>query len=280
MTTSHSFSRFAYFDTNILSELAKRPALWRPVSEHLIREDLTLAVSSQIAELSDVSRLHEALSSMLVALPSAVIKQWDVVLDEEVEAHPLTRSEGLLLHPLNALLLESNGPAQIQKFLDSEDLREARRRQREAATRLPDRFVELKDNFPPGPGGAYVKNQAPLFASLLTMQWLASSHFYFLQQFRDDIRRFHDQTIKSVRLYALVLYYKYYLRNREPKRPSDFGDLFHLYALPYCALAVVERDLANVLTQIKRNDTVLDATDIRDIDFIRGFAAHASQGTG
>ena len=217
---------------------------------------------------------------MLVSLPSAVIKQWDVVLAEQVMAHPKTRSEGLLLYPLNALLFESGGPVQIQDFLDSEDLREARRAQREAAARLPGRHAELKDNFPPGPGGAYVKDQGPLFASLLTMQWLAGSYLEFLQQFQDNIQGFHEETIKSVRLYALVLYYKYYLQNREPKKPSDFGDLFHLYALPYCALAVVERDLANVLSQIKRNDAVLDATEIRDIDFVRGFAAHASHGTG
>ncbi len=50
--------------------------------------------------------------------------------------------------------------------------------------------------------------------------------------------------------------------------------------LPYCAVAVVERDLANVLMQIKRNDTVLDSTEIRDIDFIRDFGAHASHDTG
>jgi hypothetical protein len=279
MTPTHSFSRFAYFDTNILSELAKRPALWRPVSEHLIREDLTVAVSSQVAELSDVSRLHGALSSMLMSLPSAVIKQWDVVLAEEVMAHPETRTESLLLYPLNAVLLEAGGPAQIQEFLDSKNVRDARRGQREAAARLPGRHAELKDNFPPGPGGAYLKNQAAFFASLLTMQWLAGTHLSFLQQFRDNIEGFREQAIKSVRVYALVLYYKYYLGNRVPKNPSDFGDLFHLYALPYCALAVVERDLANVLAQIKRNDTVLDATEIRDIDFIRSFAARASHGT-
>jgi hypothetical protein len=217
---------------------------------------------------------------MLVSVPSAVIKQWDVVLAEEVMAHPKTRSESLLLYPLNALLLESGGPAQIQEFLDSTDLRDARSGQREAAARLPGRHAELKDNFPPGPGGAYLKDQAPFFASVLTMQWLAGTHLSFLQQFRDNIEGFREQTIKSVRLYALALYYKYYLGSREPKKPSDFGDLFHLYALPYCTLAVVERDLANVLAQIKRNDTVLDTTEIRDIDFIRGFAAHASHGTG
>jgi hypothetical protein len=280
MTPTHSFSRFAYFDTNILSELAKQPALWGQLSEYLIREDLTIAVSSQAAELSDASRLHDALSSMLVSLPSAVIKPWNPVLEEEVIAHPEARSESLLLYPLNALLLEPAGPTQIREFLDSADLREARRGQREAAARLPNRHAELKDNFPPGRDGAYVKEQAPLFASLITMQWLAGTHLSFLQQFQDNIEQFREHTIKSVRLYALVLFYKYYLGHREPKRLSDFGDLFHLYPLPYCALAVVERDLANTLAQIRRNDRVLNGTEIRDIDFIRDFAAHRSHGTG
>jgi hypothetical protein len=69
-----------------------------------------------------------------------------------------------------------------------------------------------------------------------------------------------------------VLFYKYYLGGRDPKKPSDFGDLFGLYALPYCALAVVERDLANVLTQIQKHDPVLENVEIRDTSFVRSLA--------
>ena len=42
----HSFSRFAYFDTNIISHLAKNRQLWSKLSDFLIQNDLTLGISS------------------------------------------------------------------------------------------------------------------------------------------------------------------------------------------------------------------------------------------
>ena len=38
--------------------------------------------------------------------------------------------------------------------------------------------------------------------------------------------------------------------------------------IPYCELAIMERDLCDTLRQIKRNHTVLDSTEIRNIDFL------------
>jgi hypothetical protein len=64
-----------------------------------------------------------------------------------------------------------------------------------------------------------------------------------------------------------VIFYKYYLGQREPKKLSDFGDLAHLFVLPYCELAVMERDLCNVLNQIKRNQDTLKTTIVRDVNF-------------
>src|SRR5688572_17858599 len=164
---NHSFSRFVYFDTNILSELAKRPDVWSVVFRYLAREDLTVAIADQVAELSDVSRLHEALARMLVVLPSGVIKPSDMVLSEEVAGHPGTRSDSLLVYPLNALALEGRGSRLFEDFLASTNLREARIVQRRAALRLPGRIAELKSNFPPSATGVYTKEQASAFALVL-----------------------------------------------------------------------------------------------------------------
>jgi len=101
---SVSFSRFLYCDTNILSHLAKHPELWPRIAEYLLAYDLTIAVGTQVAELSDVDRLHKPLSSLLTAVPAGIIKQWDVVLSEEVSAHPGQRPDTLLAYPLDALL--------------------------------------------------------------------------------------------------------------------------------------------------------------------------------
>jgi hypothetical protein len=178
----------------------------------------------------------------------------------------------LLAYPLNALIIEEGGPAKLWDFLSSHGLRQARRGQREAALQLPARLALLKSNFPPASDGNYKKEQAPLFSFALTIQWLSAGHGSFLQQYKADVTQFRETVFKSVRLYAYVMYYKYYLGGRTPTKPSDFGDLSHLYALPYCPVVVVERDMANVLRQIQRHDDVLSSSEVLDIDFLKRLA--------
>src|SRR5215213_7684315 len=104
MTQEISFSRFVYFDTNILSILAKDSARWRPLQDFLYRDDLCIAVSgAQVAELSSDTRLHQPLNDLLTAVPSVLIKTADVILDEEVQAHPGRRKGTLMQYPLNTL---------------------------------------------------------------------------------------------------------------------------------------------------------------------------------
>jgi hypothetical protein len=262
-----SFSRFVYCDTNILSHLSKHRELWSPLSQYLLQHDLTLAVGSQVAELTDAPRLHEALAIMLTAVPAAIIKQWDVILEEEVRAHPDQRNDTLLSYPLNALLLQEGGPQELQAFLSSDALRKARSGQLAFAAQLAARHNELKSNFPPSAGETYTREQASSFAWMQTIQWLAKDHRNFLEQFQSNVVGFNDKTFSSVRLFGLVLFYKYYLGRRDPRRMSDFGDLAHLFAIPYCTVAIMERDLTNVLQQIKRHDPVLRSTTISDIGF-------------
>jgi hypothetical protein len=268
--SSHSFSRFVYCDTNILSHVAKSHELWRPLSDYLMQHDLTLGVGSgQLAELTDADRLHDQLAAMFVCLPSALIKTPDVVLSEEVAAYPNHRRNPLLLYPLNALLGERDGPEQLRQYLGSPALRAARRGQQESARLAARRHAELKDNFPPARGGKYTRAQAGEFAWIHVVQWLSEEHLSFLKQFGSDASLLQVGTFASVRLSSLVLFYKYYLAGREPSRPSDFGDLAHLFAIPYCVMAIMERDLADTLRQIKRHDEVLAETTICDIDFFK-----------
>jgi len=267
-----SFMRFVYCDTNILSHLAKHPALWPGWTNYLTSNDLTLAIGSQLAELSDATRIHESLVRLLTTLPAALIKPWDEVLSEEVAAHPRDRSAPLLMYPLNALHHEAGGLNKLREFLSSSGLAEARAGQRVAAKKLPERHATLQPNFPPGAGGKYAREQANEFAWVQALQWLVPTHRAFLEQFRSDPSRLRSETFKSVRLFSLVVYFKYYLGRREPTRSSDFGDLAHLYAIPYCEAAVMEKDLANVLSQIKRHDPVLESTEIYDISVVDRWA--------
>ena len=146
---NHTFSRFAYFDTNILSHLAKNKHLWPKLFEFLTQNDLTLGISgAQVSELSDAKNLHQVLVEMFVMVPSATLKNWDVILDEEVNAHPQKRTKPLLDYPLNAILLEKDGIQKLQDFLASKKLGEARKDQLNHAQQFAKRHTELKGNFP------------------------------------------------------------------------------------------------------------------------------------
>ncbi len=60
-------------------------------------------------------------------------------------------------------------------------------------------------------------------------------------------------------------------RSKSSQEDSDFGDLFHLFALPYCEEAVLERDLAETLRQIKRNHSILNSVEIGNIEYLDRF---------
>jgi|GEM_PF-1312288 len=259
-----SFSRFAYFDTNILSILAKDQARWRPLQDFLYRDDLCIAVSgAQVAELSSDTRLHRPLNDLLTAVPSVLIKPADVILNEEVQAHPRRRTATLLQYPLNAL----HGKQDFAQYLSSPELAEARREQRQTAQEWMRRLVDLKSNFPPSKTGKYTSDQADFFAWIITIQQLSGSHREFMERFRNDVANFKADVFLSAQIMGYAVFYKYYLAGRTPQ-DSDFGDMFHLHAMPYCKLVVVERNMCEVLRQVKRKHKVLDGVVLKNLRFL------------
>lgn len=260
-----TFSRFAYFDTNILSTLAKNISLWKPLQVFLYENDLCLALAEgQIAELSSDTRLHAPLNSLLTIMPSAFIKTHDVIFGEEVKAHPGRRIDTLFRYPLNALF----GKNDLENYLSSPDLKDVRDEQKNTAALWMQNIDGLKANFPPGRNGKYDKSQAWLFAWTLTIQELQADHLDFLEFFKTNVESFNAETFLSSQIAAYVVFYKYYLTGQSPKRSSDFGDMFQLRAMPYCDLVVVERNMCEILSQIQKNTSILDGVKIKNIKFL------------
>ena len=267
-----SFTQFAYLDTNIFSHLAKNKHLWNHLLSYLLQNDLCLSLSSaNLAELADAGFLHDDIVDFLLCMPSVVIKTWDIILKEEVAAHPKSRSQTLLLDPIIRLLLEKNGHETLKSWFSSPKLAKARREQLIYAKQIKMVHKELKGNFPPAKSGEYERHQADEFSSFIVMQWLVSTHRNFLTQFTDNPENFNTDVFCSIKLFGLVNFYKYYLGKRDVKKTSDFGDFAHLCHLPYCQLVIIERDLCNVLNQIKSNHNILQSTEITNIDFFKGW---------
>ena len=264
MPENEIYSRFAYFDTNILSIIAKDPTRWRPLQDFLYRDKLCLAISgAQVAELSSDTRLHQPLNDFLTAVPSALIKPAHEILDEEVNAHPARRSESLFAYPLNALY----GKQDFAQYLSSAALVQARSEQRQTARIWMQQLSELKSNFPPLKSGKYTVEQASIFAWTLTIQQISGSHRQFLEKFKNDVSQLKTEVLVSAQIMGLAVFYKYYLSNRTP-HDSDFGDMFHLHAMPYCKLIIVERNMCEMLNQIKRRHPVLEGVVVKNLRFL------------
>ncbi len=259
-----SYLRFAHADTNILSELAKDKNLWRPLQDFLHSNDICLAISgAQAGELSEARQLHVRLNLLLTSVPSALIKTADQVLDAEVGSHPTMWTGNIFVYPINAMF----GTSKLLDFLGSNDLLEARKSQRTTANLWMERLRDLKPNFPPAEHGKYTRHQADLFVWSLIVQELKISHPQFTLGFLDKVQKLQVRTFQSLQVMGYAIFYKYYLGGRTPK-PSDFGDMFHLYDIPYCRLAILERDLCQVLNQVKKNHKVLQRTTILNKDFL------------
>ena len=130
------------------------------------------------------------------------------------------------------------------------------------------RLTDLKSNFPPSKTGKYTSGQSDLFAWIITIQQLSSSHHEFMQRFRNDVTSFKAEVFISAQIMGYAIFYKYYLAGLTPK-DSDFGDVFHLHAMPYCRLVIVERNMCDVLNQVKRNHKVLDGVVVKNLRFLK-----------
>lgn len=258
--------KIAYFDTNILSYLVHNQQLWPRLHEFLTQNNYVLGISSaHVAELSEATRQHQALAELFMRVPSGILKTWEAIFAEEVHAHPQKREESLLAYQFAPS--DSDNLQRIQVFLSSQRLALARQDQLRYAQQMPERYSELQDNFPSSKTGKFTVSQADQFAWMQVIQWLGQMHRDFLIRFQNDIGHFHTDMFLSIRLFAHVIFYKYYIGKRKPQKTSDFGDLAHVFLLPYCDIIIMERDLCNILNQIKRNHDTLAATAIHTINF-------------
>ena len=266
----HSFSRFVYLDTCIFSHVAKTESLWRPLQDYLRDNDLCLALSgAHLLELSKAQDLHDSLAAILLRMPSAFIKPPHDVLKEEIVAHPQRRSASLLECPLNQELLTPGGPERVRDYFRNPTLQRWWPHHVELSAELPSRWDEVKDNYPPGKTGKYTRDQAAEFATCLIYQELCAVDRTFLETFRERVEDLKIEVFRSEVIRGLVTFYKYYLDQRKPKPRSDLGDLLHLYPIPYCELAVLERDLCETLRKISKHHGVLDSTAVSNIDFFK-----------
>ncbi len=258
---------FAYFDTNILSELASRPALWQALREHLDRSGLTVAFTDGLlGELSDAHRKHESLVELLARLPCAFLQPGDALFAAEIASYDMDRSPDPFLSDLSP----EDCRTTLASALGSPKVADARKTMKRAAAETATVLNQRIANFPPSTTGRYTIDQAPTFVDYVLIEKLAREAPGFLARFHMVTNPPRLGHFRSQRLGPLVCFLKYYLGRRKPNAKSDLGDLFHLQYVPYCRQFVTERDLVDVLSQAAGSTELLAGVTVQTIDFVRG----------
>jgi hypothetical protein len=264
MSQNQSYPDCVYFDTNIINIIVEHPELYRPLFNFLFENHFCIAVpDALLVELGQVIGKQADFNTFFTLLPSARIKSFEAVIEEEVESYPKMRTDTLLLSHAHS----ESGEDAVTDWLVSDKIEGARRKQLLHARKIENYLESVKSSFPLSNQGAHNKGQAEIFAWMLTVQWLKGSHPDFIKKLNNDRRLLKAEAFPSIQLFAYYVYCKSYHDGRQLKVLSDFGPLFNLFHFPYCKLIVLERDVCSILNQIKSHWKVLGGVEVSNLDF-------------
>ena len=261
----NTFPHFMYLDTCIFGILLDNPKKQEKLLAFLFDNNLCIAISeAQVVELCAATRKRQAFSTLISEFPSMLIKTGFTIIEEEVLSYPQPRDKRFVLQQLETFIDKEF----IENLLSLPELSSARRFQQTDALQMESYLQKFKLNYPPLDSGDYDQEQAEDFTWKITCQWLASTHSNFLKSLTERNQILDSTLFNSIQLFGYVIFYKYYIQGRESER-TDFGDLFHLFSIPYCRWAILERDMCNILNQIKDKHNILKETEIRNPDFFK-----------
>jgi hypothetical protein len=245
--------------------IVEHPEWYRGLFNFLFENHFYIAFSDALlADLSQAKRNHLDFNTFFTILPSARIKSFETLIEEEVKSYPKIRTDTRLVRSTNVELGEQN----TTSWLNLDEFKEAREKQLLCSKDMRQNLEIVKSNFPPSNQGKYSIGQAEIFAWMVTAQWLKKSHPDFMKKLNDNKRLLKAEVFSSIQLFAYYVYFKYYLGIRQPKELSDFGFLFHLFYFPYCKLVIVERGMCSILNKIKFHNKVLDSVEVKNVDFL------------
>jgi hypothetical protein len=268
----------AYFDTGIYGMLVTRPESWKRIRAFLMDHNLLLGVSdTNILELSDAGRLHRDLARFLLQVPSAMLQPTNQIIEDEVHTYLNGTTVNPVFGPITSLIFESNDPlGDLVRLLRDKGIRGLRSSMVQQKPAFEKRIHDTRENFEPLVcPDRYTEADGPFYAfGLIFLQILCQDWPACAARIKKELETapVKDPAILSqfrgLWLSSLAQFYRYYLHCREPSG-NDYGDFLHVLPIAYSRLAVVENDLSEDLRHIKRNDAVLQHTEVCNIEFLR-----------
>ncbi len=74
-------------------------------------------------------------------------------------------------------------------------------------------------------------------------------------------------TFLSIHIASYTIFYKFYIEDQQPEI-TDLADLMYLASIPYCELAILDKDVCRILNIINSNHNLFKDIKVRDGRFL------------
>lgn len=258
-----------YLDTCVWGEIIRSEKLKEKFKNKFIGSNYLIALSQYtILEITRAKKFINPLDSLLYQLRCNVWMPslYDQVIEMEIERYP--NNYNLQWMPLSIITDEDNKNI-MNKFAKDQIIINTREEYMKYSCESFMCLEVFKKNFPPKNRSiGYTQDEAELFAFGNSIEYLGRHFRSFLETFKHNISRYKPYKIKSLYIRSLVLFYKYYIHGQSPNK-SDFLDFAHVSYSPYVDFYITEKNMANVLKRIKKENEILKNTEVVTIsDFL------------
>jgi len=261
--------RLCLIDTNIVSEMLKRP-------QQEFANFLTKYVGAQcipcfsiwtLLELRESRNLFPPFLEYFSVIPCAIIKSHEQLLEGEVAVYSTQ-------HDVDPILFAAT-PLRTPLLRDAIDTMFADRTTEELAVGWLDGrrdalegMLKLRGNYPPANGRSYTRKEISFFIFSTVTSQLGMRQHEFCQQVLGQDQAIDIDRFPSVKASSYTVFFKFYVDDRKERR-SDVFDVLISTAVPYVDVFLTERHQAEVLRRTQQHDGFVNHVEVHSIEALR-----------
>lgn len=260
--------KICFCDTNIIRYLIDHPEKWLAFKNYLAKGEMTLTISMiQLLELNKLPRYYQSFFQLLSVVPANIFAWWRNILKDEIQYYPKVSS----VNPIFGYIIEEfiQTPSKrfsLKEILESNEL-----------NLVWDFFEESKDKYMPVL--SWLPSTSPKPGANHDLDFELHNFGYVIGEigeiddqfalgFKGNYNKLKTESFKGSYLRAAYTYYRYIRVGMKPER-SDLGDIHQIFYFPYCKTVIIEKSMAGLLHQLKKEKGLLDDIDVKSIRFIR-----------
>jgi len=259
-----------FCDTNILRYILDDSARVDPLLRHIRQEDLTLAISLiQAIELTRLPRYHAPLADLIFSSDAYLFSWWKAIVAEEVDRYPNTNDADPLSHPsIPSHYPGPSGRAELADALSGQDLSILWSEFEDQKIKYKPVMEWLPSTLPPSRTDHAIDIDFRLHNYGIVLAILRDVALDFVESLKQDPESFDEQAFPGAYIHGAYIYYRYILKGIDPE-PSDVPDIHQVFYVPYSTKVILEKSMAGILHQLRRERGLLKDVNIQSIRHVR-----------